>query len=801
MIPERVAFVESTLPGRHAANLEAVFVLIGAPKSAEDLGGAFQVLENLRELWPELYHFEKIRDLRPPGGRLHQLAATVHEVLGDRTTQARAPAEWRLRTAAGKRSYPQHGTMTTHPLPPLLYRLDARALGCPATRLLTATIITAATRVNRNDSIEVRRIAEAARTMRGFIANPTARMLADVLPPGEARPPSLSVLQVRLDRLKERWPDLSPILLLFRAALEGVERHGSGGRRSSRGGGPIVAPPPPSLRVRQTDDGSEILIEDSGTTEKRAVLEQAGSLAEESTGARQLVTVDLEDGAPLEGLSNRQVAIRARQAAAGIGRSNQALAGRLATLTNREVRDLLRWLTRNREGANRTWSPGQACMIACLLTGRAATDIALFEVIDLDVPGRDAPQAPALVRKGEEAWWLVRPGGPQLTANSDTMDLRQARTTELRLPCPDWFADHVDWAAGGTLAPHALEAPSLVTKVMRNFGEIAGDLKRYQLDRLRSWLPTALALAGHSPVAAALITGEVGTATRAAVHYERWYEVELQDAYREALSQLVRDRALPAALSQPTDASERRRYGSAFCPDSETFGVRMQALASRLKACRGKALRGASLIAFHNNFVVYTVLLLGVTAGLRAVNEPIPALGSIDPEMDFVLIRDKDIADGYNARLVPLIKQAIEQLRFWYAHVAYMVLHIALENPGRAGALGRACRNTELPAQPFFLSGDGHVIDYSVGELMSRARANGLPYVANVGRHLAASELKGRVSPDHARAFMGHWVRGTEPFASGSGLDPLNYRKDVRKAMEEMALLLHLVPVRGADHA
>ncbi len=84
----------------------------------------------------------------------------------------------------------------------------------------------------------------------------------------------------------------------------------------------------------------------------------------------------------------------------------------------------------------------------------------------------------------------------------------------------------------------------------------------------------------------------------------------------------------------------------------------------------------------HNLLVVHTILLLNLSTGHRAVNDPYSSLSTMSYELGDIFIEDKKLKDRETARIVPLPQLAINQLKAYHNHLKVLacLINIKIED-------------------------------------------------------------------------------------------------------------------------
>ena len=96
------------------------------------------------------------------------------------------------------------------------------------------------------------------------------------------------------------------------------------------------------------------------------------------------------------------------------------------------------------------------------------------------------------------------------------------------------------------------------------------------------------------------------------------------------------------------------------------------------------------------------------------------------------------------------------------------------------------------PPHLFFLKDDGSIEAITPSALEAKVEKV-FPLPFNASRHFIRTELVMSQHPDHGRcpshiidAFLGHWLRGREPWSELSTLSPVQFVEHLRPYLEEL---------------
>ncbi|MDY0038644.1 MAG: hypothetical protein RBS05_22295 [Zoogloea oleivorans] len=217
---------------------------------------------------------------------------------------------------------------------------------------------------------------------------------------------------------------------------------------------------------------------------------------------------------------------------------------------------------------------------------------------------------------------------------------------------------------------------------------ILGRVQRY-MERLLGSQP------GSDLAAASLALGKELYLARTRIHYAAFDRETLRRQHQQACQLLCRQAgyALDVVESYPEETS--CHVGTPVRPRLDSLREMVARLRESLKGCSGRFASISELACYHNNYSLYTALMIAYSTGYRAVSTPYVRAGRRDEASGFAIIRDKDSADHYHSRLVWLPPACLRQLRLYEHHVEHLRPRIL-------------SLDSSLPF--FFLNPDGQVL-------------------------------------------------------------------------------------------
>jgi hypothetical protein len=211
------------------------------------------------------------------------------------------------------------------------------------------------------------------------------------------------------------------------------------------------------------------------------------------------------------------------------------------------------------------------------------------------------------------------------------------------------------------------------------------------------------------------------------------------------------------------------------------------------------------LIAFHNAYTSYCVMMIGFATGYRVVRDPFYSETEIDDETGFLVISDKDSDDYYNSRLVYLPMLCRKQITHYSNYKKLLAEKLILTNPELSKGLIQPIdykwsktitSNQDLP---FFFFLKGSYKQQSVRPLLMHEMTEWITDLPlNANRHYLRTHLRElNVPGEFIDAFMGHWEFGQEPYGKYSSLSPLSYIEILKKPIEILLNKADWVEISG----
>ncbi|APX91771.1 hypothetical protein BWR19_01785 [Halomonas sp. 1513] len=292
-------------------------------------------------------------------------------------------------------------------------------------------------------------------------------------------------------------------------------------------------------------------------------------------------------------------------------------------------------------------------------------------------------------------------------------------------------------------------------------------------------------------VDAYLLTGHQFTITEVAAHYYSVPAGYLVNLYHEAVLSLRND------IYQHLNVDERNYYNfNQLINNDGDHGSKLNIkpmLLVRLVRHLKHDLRSSSRLPLdeetwrevHNSLVAYIAFWLLFATGFRAVNDLVFRWREIDFDTGFLVISDKDDESMSQARVVWLLPELREQIRYYASHLAVLQsrvfyresLHDQIEE-----VLSEPHSNVPLM---FFISESWQMVKLSPENLRRQVPIFTLPI--NSSRHYLRSALRSEgIRAEVVNAFMGHAQQGQEPFGASSTLTPVEMFRELAPTLSKM---------------
>lgn len=478
-------------------------------------------------------------------------------------------------------------------------------------------------------------------------------------------------------------------------------------------------------------------------------------------------------------------------------RDNQVLAYGWESLTRGDVDRinlLVDGVIQSRPHCSLVDTEAAFAIAACLYTGRTLDDLAAMSIRCIShwpAPAIAASLANGLFRVASHwGWWLPAgsPGDQQYPcAEAETQCVNRSENLWLPTTLSVIALADLSLRRRGVRLP-VPETPMFATPIPTLRTAMKRILRRDRsvrragttIEAVERWLTGALRLIpGGDAAVARVVTARADLQSRTTSYYTSVTQTDLEAAWSTTIAPIS-----PISIrSAPSTALRPQAYGTKYCPKE----AELELLRNKLVADITNA---GSAIEHHRAQTLYTVVLLTLGVALRPTYQSALASRCFDQASGFGVIDDKRQDDGFTARLAWFPPALRSQIEIYDAMLAKLAPQIAAIH---------AIRNSRSPPDGYgFFTYDtrGKLFKTSVrAEINSLKNLHDCHFVPNFGRHFMRTRLVGHCSSETLHAFMGHWLRGTEPWGTESGFDPLLYRQDLMQSLVPILTERGWIPV------
>lgn len=201
---------------------------------------------------------------------------------------------------------------------------------------------------------------------------------------------------------------------------------------------------------------------------------------------------------------------------------------------------------------------------------------------------------------------------------------------------------------------------------------------------------------------ATLMFNRPAPGSQARLYYTSLKAELLQERYKQLVTKVLQDANLNDQPAFEYDAPiQIANIGCRQAPKLEDYQVLLATLSTKLQELR-KNLLNQDWVHFHNHFTAYCIVAQGLLTGLRPTHQGFITVQQILYSSKIAVVRDKDSADEYHTRTIPLHPIAIEIAEAYQAH-----MQAILGRVHRIGAL-KKWQGIGSP-EPFFFTNTENV--------------------------------------------------------------------------------------------
>jgi hypothetical protein len=275
---------------------------------------------------------------------------------------------------------------------------------------------------------------------------------------------------------------------------------------------------------------------------------------------------------------------------------------------------------------------------------------------------------------------------------------------------------------------------------------------------------------------------------RSKVHYASFDAYDLQELYRRTVHDIFREVGRESVFASQYPAAKTLNVGTPKRPKMEIIRDLFASLIEKLSRLRSWVKSIEDLVAYHNLYATYTVLVVFFSTGHRPIRSPYISESHIDSETGFFVLRDKDTPDYYHTRLCWMPQVCRTQLKHYRIHLKRLL--------GQVGYKGHQAQEEETGF--FYLKKDLQAEEVRPQNLATRLEALGYYAALNAQRHFLKSELQeDGCAADVVELFLGHWEVGEEGFTRSSALFPFDYRAELDRHLTPLLKRIGILPCKG----
>lgn len=197
---------------------------------------------------------------------------------------------------------------------------------------------------------------------------------------------------------------------------------------------------------------------------------------------------------------------------------------------------------------------------------------------------------------------------------------------------------------------------------------------------------------------------------------------------------------------------------------------------------------------FHNQYTIYTLLLLNLAVGHRPVKNPYESSEIFDCYAGTVFICDKESRSDLSARVLVLPELALEQIQSYLLHLKSLSQYFANISPDKEEQIKGAIDGSK---PLFFFIDELKIIPVMPSNLEDKLKSV-LPLPLNWHRHYMRTALRQMgVSGQMVDLWMGHLGIGNTNMSTFSALAMYDLRQIANKINNHMKNVLGIVALKG----
>ena len=320
------------------------------------------------------------------------------------------------------------------------------------------------------------------------------------------------------------------------------------------------------------------------------------------------------------------------------------------------------------------------------------------------------------------------------------------------------------------------QAEQLDTEIRALLFELGNGDGRYTRTKLRSYVFHQIVTDTSDVAAASMLSGIENPSAQTPRYYLQLDANYLRKIYTTSIVRVLTQVYACAGLSyEPADLSpehpQQGGLGATHCLLPQTIEDNVSAMAAVLrKKVDGRL---SEMLAWHNCYTLFTVQMLMLVTGCRAIRNPLMLLDEFDPVVGMGALSDKDGDDRHMSRLVYMPAMLRRQIANYLEHCSaisrQLIGYLPQDEVGN-----RWSRGFFLWTSPSGLR-RAEITPSKIYEQMALLPGY-TTHRTNAYRKFIRTTLAERgCPPESLAAYMGHWLRGEEPQDVYSSFCPAAY--------------------------
>lgn len=200
--------------------------------------------------------------------------------------------------------------------------------------------------------------------------------------------------------------------------------------------------------------------------------------------------------------------------------------------------------------------------------------------------------------------------------------------------------------------------------------------------KVSDFLMTSLAVT-KSPSVAGYLFNRALAGSLARYYYSSHPQTLYQRIYHELLRGVLPTCTFDFHAQQPDtvpQADEKNGFGARYVPDTESV-IKTLELMNQKISVSGVRTKKHGFVEFHNWYTCYCIFAQSLLTGIRAVVDPFIGSHQVIDSSGLAVFRDKDSADQFHTRILPLHPLAIEMSLEYERHRQVVLEKMLLLNP------------------------------------------------------------------------------------------------------------------------